>query len=112
MIRRPPRSTLFPYTTLFRSIASLDAAFAALDKAWDGLDFVVHAIGFSDKSQLKGPYVDVTTRENFSRTMVISCFSFTEIAQRAAKRMRNGGPLLTPTLCGPPPGPAQQTPTR
>src|SRR5918997_696640 len=78
-------------------LESVDAAFAALDREWDGLDFVVHAIGFSDKSQLKGPYVEVTTRENFARTMVISCFSFTEIAQRAARRMRNGGSLLTLT---------------
>nr|WP_281351418.1 enoyl-ACP reductase FabI [Microvirga arsenatis] len=81
-------------------IASVDAVFETLDRHWDGLDFVVHAIGFSDKSQLKGPYVDVTTRENFSRTMVISCFSFTEIAQRAAKRMRKGGALLTLTYGG------------
>ena len=82
-------------------IASVDAAFdGPRQERWDGLDFVVHAIGFSDKSQLKGPYVDVTTRENFSRTMVISCFSFTEIAQRAAKRMRNGGSLLTLTYGG------------
>ncbi|MFL4995387.1 MAG: SDR family oxidoreductase, partial [Microvirga sp.] len=81
-------------------IASVDAVFDTLDRTWDGLDFVVHAIGFSDKSQLKGSYVDVTTRENFSRTMVISCFSFTEIAQRAAKRMRNGGSLLTLTYGG------------
>jgi len=81
-------------------IASVDAAFAALDERWDGLDFVVHAIGFSDKAQLKGRYVDVTTRENFSRTMVISCFSFTEVAQRAAKRMRDGGALLTLTYGG------------
>nr|WP_205800053.1 enoyl-ACP reductase FabI [Microvirga terricola] len=81
-------------------IASVDATFDTLDKHWDGLDFVVHAIGFSDKSQLKGSYVDVTTRENFSRTMVISCFSFTEIAQRAAKRMKNGGSLLTLTYGG------------
>ena len=81
-------------------LASVDATFAALDQRWDGLDFVVHAIGFSDKSQLKGRYVDVTTRDNFSRTMVISCFSFTEIAQRAAKRMRSGGSLLTLTYGG------------
>jgi len=81
-------------------IASVDAAFEILDRQWDGLDFVVHAIGFSDKTQLKGSYVDVTTRENFSRTMVISCFSFTEIAQRAAKRMRRGGSLLTLTYAG------------
>src|SRR3712207_7592732 len=89
MIRRPPRSTLFPYTTLFRSIASLDAAFAALDEHWDGLDFVVHAIGFSDKSQLKGSYVDVTTRENFSRTMVISCFSFTERSEEHTSELQS-----------------------
>ncbi|HZH52707.1 MAG TPA: enoyl-ACP reductase FabI [Microvirga sp.] len=81
-------------------IASVDAMFEAIDRRWDGLDFVVHAIGFSDKSQLKGPYVDVTTRDNFSRTMVISCFSFTEIAQRAAKRMKAGGSLLTLTYGG------------
>ncbi|NEU13696.1 enoyl-ACP reductase FabI [Methylobacterium sp. BTF04] len=82
-------------------IASVDAVFAALDTHFaDGFDFVVHAIGFSDKAQLKGRYVDVTTRENFSRTMAISCFSFTEIAQRAAKRMRNGGSLLTLTYGG------------
>jgi enoyl-[acyl-carrier protein] reductase I len=82
-------------------IASVDATFDALDKAWpEGFDFVVHAIGFSDKSQLKGSYTEVTTRENFSRTMVISCFSFTEIAQRAAKRLRPGGSLLTLTFGG------------
>jgi enoyl-[acyl-carrier protein] reductase I len=81
-------------------IASVDAAFAALDARWDSLDFVVHAIGFSDKAQLKGRYVDVTTRANFSRTMVISAFSFTEVAQRAAKRMRHGGSLLTLTYGG------------
>jgi enoyl-[acyl-carrier protein] reductase I len=81
-------------------IASVDAAFDSLDTRWDSLDFVVHAIGFSDKAQLKGSYVDVTTRDNFCRTMVISCFSFTEIAQRAAKRMRNGGSLLTLTYGG------------
>jgi enoyl-[acyl-carrier protein] reductase I len=81
-------------------IASVDAVFDTLDRSWDGLDFVVHAIGFSDRAQLKGRYVDVTTRDNFSRTMVISAFSFTEIAQRAAKRMRNGGSLLTLTFGG------------
>lgn len=82
-------------------LASVDAAFATLDERFGGeLDFVVHAIGFSDKAQLKGRYVDVTTRENFSRTMTISCFSFTEIAQRAAKRMSGGGSLLTLTYGG------------
>jgi enoyl-[acyl-carrier protein] reductase I len=82
-------------------LASVDATFEALDARFDGrLDFVVHAIGFSDKAQLKGRYVDVTTRENFVRTMTISCFSFTEIAQRAAKRMTPGGSLLTLTYGG------------
>ncbi len=81
-------------------LASVDAAFAALDARWDSLDFVVHAIGFSDKAQLKGRYVDVTTRDNFTRTMVISAFSFTEVAQRAVKRMRAGGSLLTLTYAG------------
>lgn len=81
-------------------IASVDAMFTEIEKRWGSLDFVVHAIGFSDKSQLKGSYVDVTTRENFTRTMVISCFSFTEIAQRAAKLMPNGGSLLTLTYGG------------
>ena len=82
-------------------VASVDATFAALDERFDGgLDFVVHAIGFSDKAQLKGRYVDVTTRENFARTLTISCFSFTEIAQRAAKRMTTGGSLLTLTYGG------------
>jgi enoyl-[acyl-carrier protein] reductase I len=82
-------------------LASVDRVFSALDEAWpDGFDFVVHAIGFSDKAQLKGRYVDVTSRENFSRTMVISCFSFTEIAQRAAGRLRPGGALLTLTYGG------------
>lgn len=82
-------------------LASVDALFTALDERFpEGIDFVVHAIGFSDKAQLKGRYVDVTTRENFSRTLVISCFSFTEIAQRAARRMRRGGSMLTLTYGG------------
>jgi enoyl-[acyl-carrier protein] reductase I len=81
-------------------IASVDAAFAAISQHWGGLDFVVHAIGFSDKAELKGRYVDATTRANFSRTMVISCYSFTEIAQRAAPLMTNGGSLLTLTYGG------------
>lgn len=82
-------------------LASVDAAFERLDEAWDGrLDFVVHAIGFSNKAELKGRYVDNTTRENFTRTMVISAFSFTEVAQRAIKRMSPGGSLLTLTYAG------------
>jgi enoyl-[acyl-carrier protein] reductase I len=79
--------------------ASVEAAFDAVDRAWDGLDFVVHAIAFSDKSELKGRYAD-TTRQNFSRTLLISCFSFTEIAKLAASRMRNGGSLVTLTFGG------------
>ena len=67
-------------------IASVDAVFATLREKWGQLDFLVHAIGFSDKNELKGRYAD-TTRENFSRTMLISCFSFTEIAKRAAELM-------------------------
>lgn len=78
---------------------SVDEVFAALEKEWGTLDFVVHAIGFSDKNELKGLYAD-TSRENFSRTMVISCFSFTEIAKRAAGLMKDGGSLLTLTYGG------------
>jgi enoyl-[acyl-carrier protein] reductase I len=81
------------------SQASIDAAFAELGKAWDSLDFLVHAIGFSDKDQLKGRYVD-TTPENFRMTLDISCYSFTAIAQRAEKMMKNGGSLVTMTYYG------------
>ena len=81
-------------------IASVDAVFEELRQRWGKLDFVVHAIGFSDKNELKGRYIEQTTRENFSRTMVISCFSFTEIAQRAAPMMNKGGSLLTLTYGG------------
>jgi enoyl-[acyl-carrier protein] reductase I len=80
-------------------IASVDNVFARVEKHWGGLDFVVHAIGFSDKNELKGRYAD-TTRENFSRTMVVSCFSFTEIARRAAAIMPPGGSMLTLTFGG------------
>ena len=80
-------------------IASVDKAFAALKAKWGSLDFLVHAIGFSDKSELKGRYAD-TTRANFSRTMVISCFSFTEVAKRAAELMPNGGSIVTLTFGG------------
>jgi len=80
-------------------IPSVDATFAQLEKEWGGLDFLVHAIGFSDKNELKGRYAD-TSRDNFSRTMVISCFSFTEAAKRAAKLMPNGGAMLTLTFNG------------
>ncbi len=79
--------------------ASVDEVFAALQKAWGGLDFVVHAIGFSDKNELKGLYAD-TTRENFVRTMVISCYSFTEVARKAASLMVEGGAMITLTYAG------------
>ncbi|HXW42365.1 MAG TPA: enoyl-ACP reductase FabI [Xanthobacteraceae bacterium] len=80
-------------------LASVDAVFAELGRAWGTLDFVVHAIAFSDKTQLAGRYAD-TTRENFLRTMLISCFSFTEAAKRAAAMMPNGGAMLTLTYNG------------
>lgn len=80
-------------------LASVDAAFDALKTKWGSIDFVVHAIGFSDKNELKGRYAD-TTRANFTRTMVISCFSFTEIAKRAAALMPTGGSILTLTYGG------------
>jgi enoyl-[acyl-carrier protein] reductase I len=81
-------------------IASVDETFGRLEKEWGTIDFIVHAIGFSDKNELKGRYVENTTRENFSRTMVISCYSFTEVAQRAMKLMPNGGSMLTLTYGG------------
>jgi enoyl-[acyl-carrier protein] reductase I len=80
-------------------LASVDAVFAELGRVWGTIDFLVHAIGFSDKAQLTGRYAD-TTRENFVRTMVISCFSFTEAAKRAAAMMPNGGAMLTLTYNG------------
>jgi len=80
-------------------IASLDAVFASLKEAWGEMDFLVHCIGFSDKNELKGRYAD-TSRENFSRTMVISAFSFTEAAKRAAAMMPTGGAALTLTYGG------------
>ena len=81
------------------NLDSVDAVFAALKEAWGSIDFLVHAVAFSDKSELKGRYAD-TSRENFSRTMVISCFSFTEIAKRAAALMPKGGSLVTLTYGG------------
>ena len=81
-------------------IASVDAVFAALRDKWGKLDFLVHAMAFSDKNELKGRYAD-TTRANFSRTMLISCFSFTEIAKRAADMMpESGGAMITLTFGG------------
>jgi enoyl-[acyl-carrier protein] reductase I len=79
--------------------ASVDALFDRLKAEWGGLDFVVHAIGFSDKNELKGRYAD-TSRANFTRTMVISCFSFTEVARRAAEMMAPGGAMITLTYDG------------
>ena len=73
---------------------SVDRVFARIKESWGGLDFVVHALAFSDPRELSGRYVN-TTRENFTNTMVISCFSFTEIAKRAIPLMQNGGSLLT-----------------
>ena len=78
---------------------SLSAMFKALGERWPTIDFVVHAIAFSDKNELKGRYV-TTTRENFARTMVISCFSFTEVARYATPLMKQGGAMLTLTYGG------------
>jgi enoyl-[acyl-carrier protein] reductase I len=79
--------------------SSIDAAFKAIEDEWGALDFVVHAIAFSDKKELDGVYLD-TTRENFVRTMDISVYSFTAVAQRAAPLMNEGGSLLTLTYYG------------
>ena len=78
---------------------SVDALFAELEKKWGKMDFIVHAIGFSDKNELRGRYVD-TTRENFLMTMDISVYSFTSVVQRAAKMMTDGGSCLTLTYYG------------
>lgn len=78
---------------------SLDATFAEIEKQWGKIDFVVHAIAFSDKKELDGMYLD-TTRENFKRTMDISIYSFTAVAQRAAPLMNAGGSMLTLTYYG------------
>jgi enoyl-[acyl-carrier protein] reductase I len=80
-------------------MATVDAVFEEVGKLWGGLDFVVHAIAFSDREQLTGRYVD-TTADNFSRTLLISCYSLTAIAQRAQKLMTNGGSIVTLTYYG------------
>ena len=80
-------------------VTSLDATFDSVKEAWGGLDFVVHAIAFSDKEELKGRYLD-TSAENFQATMNISCYSFTAVCQRAAPLMNHGGSLLTLTYFG------------
>ena len=79
--------------------ASMDAVFAAIEKEWGGLDFLVHAVAFSDKDQLDGRYVD-TTEDNFAKTMLISCYSLTAMAKRAEPLMKDGGSLLTLTYYG------------
>jgi enoyl-[acyl-carrier protein] reductase I len=75
-------------------IATVDNVFRVIGEKWGTIDFVVHALAFSDRNELRGHYAD-TSRENFLRTMVISCFSFTEVCKRAAVLMNNGGSLLT-----------------
>ena len=79
--------------------ATMDAVFNSIEQKWGGLDFMVHAIAFSDKDELTGRYVD-TTEANFSKTMLISCYSLTALAQRAEKLMPNGGSILTLTYYG------------
>ena len=79
--------------------ASVDAVFSTLKSKWGNLDFVVHAIAYSDKEELKGQYID-TTRDNFERTMDISVYSFTEITRKATAMMNDGGSLLTLTYYG------------
>ena len=79
--------------------ASIDAVFAELKKAWGRLDFMVHAIAFADKNELDGRYVD-TSEENFTKSLLISCYSFTALAQRAEKLMSDGGSMLTLTYYG------------
>ena len=78
---------------------TIDAVFAAVQSAWGTIDFLVHAMAFSDKDQLDGRYID-TTEDNFTKTMLVSCYSFTSVAQRAEKMMPNGGSMLTLTYYG------------
>lgn len=80
-------------------VESIDKVFAEIGRQWGSIDFVVHALAYSDPKELAGRYAD-TTRENFVNSMVISCFSFTEVAKRAAALMTNGGSLLTLTYGG------------
>ncbi len=79
--------------------ASMDAVFEAIKTKWGRLDFMVHAIAYADKNELDGRYVD-TSEENFTKSLLISCFSFTALAQRAEKLMTNGGSLITLTYYG------------
>lgn len=80
-------------------VATVDHVFAVLKEKWGTIDFLVHAIAFSDKNELKGKYAE-TSRENFTKTMIISCFSFTEITKRAAALMPDGGSIITLTYGG------------
>src|SRR5947209_207769 len=79
--------------------STIDAVFAQAEKLWGGIDFVVHCIAFADKDQLTGRYIE-TTEDNFTKSLMISCYSFTAIAQRAEKLMKNGGSMLTLTYYG------------
>jgi enoyl-[acyl-carrier protein] reductase I len=79
--------------------ASIDAVFAEVERLWGGLDFVAHCIAFSDKDELTGRYIE-TSEGNFTKSLLISCYSFTAVAQRAEKLMRDGGSLLTLTYYG------------
>ena len=79
--------------------ATIDAVFSEVEKSWGNLDFIIHCIAFSDKDELTGRYVD-TSADNFSRSMLISCYSFTAIAQRAEKLMVDGGSMVTLTYYG------------
>ena len=94
---RPARLILMPCDV--EDIASVDAVFDEIKEQWGTMDFLVHAVAFSDKNELKGRYAD-STRENFIRTMVISCYAFTEAAKRAAALMPNGGSMVTLTYNG------------
>jgi len=80
-------------------LSSVDQVFETLKAEWGQMDFLVHALAFSDRSELKGRYAD-TTRENFINTMVISCFSFTEVAKRASELMPDGGSMITLSYAG------------
>jgi enoyl-[acyl-carrier protein] reductase I len=80
--------------------AALDEVFAKIEKEWGGLDFLVHSIGFSDKNELKGSFVENTTRENFARTMDISVFSWVTTAKRAAAMMKPGSAMITLSYLG------------
>jgi enoyl-[acyl-carrier protein] reductase I len=79
--------------------ASIDSVFAAVQSLWGAIDFIVHCIAFADKDQLTGRYID-TTEDNFTKSLAVSCYSFTALAQRAEKLMTNGGAMLTLTYYG------------